>query len=110
MRGNYWKDWNGAVKLQCPSHHLELLGDIYDELIDKFSKTLPRSIDEKAISIADYSRRCADETAGFSCEMAVYVDAYKKLGLLKKFTQFSCRQYKCLEAAYCVDPRTGKFR
>jgi hypothetical protein len=93
----------------CPSHKLDLLGDVYDELIGGFSKTLPRSLDAKAKAIASYSRRCADETVGFSCEMAVYVDAYKRLGLLTKFTAFACDKYKCIEGAYCVNPRTGKF-
>jgi hypothetical protein len=106
----YWDGWDRAARQQCPSHHLELLGDIYDELISDFSKTLPSSVNEKATAIADYSRQCTDETAGFYCEMSTYIHAYKKLGLLGKFTAFSCYRYKCLEGAYRVDPQTGKFR
>ena len=105
-----WDTWNKSTKQICPSHKLDLLGDVYDDLIGDFSKTLPRSIDAKVNSIAAYSRRCADEKMGFYCEMAVHVDAYEKLGLLKKFATFACSKYKCLEGAYCVDPKTGKFK
>jgi hypothetical protein len=105
----YWDDWANAAKQICPSHNLDMLPDLYDELIGNFSKTLPHTLNAKATAIAAYSRRCADETAGFYCEMAVYVDAYKKPGLLTRFTTFACGKYKCLEVDYCVNPKTGKF-
>jgi hypothetical protein len=47
--------------------------------------------------IADYSHRCSKETAAFSCEMAVHLDAFNKLGLLKRFTTFACHEYKRIE-------------
>jgi hypothetical protein len=105
-----WKKWDHAAKLQCPSLYLELLGNVYDGLIGDFVRALPRDNRPSIDAIADYSQRCREETAGFSCDMAVYVDAFSKLGLLKKFAAFSCDRYKCLEAAYCVDLHTNKLR
>jgi len=57
--------------------------------------------------IADYSKRCANEQTGFSCEMAVHLDAYNKLGLLDRFTAaFGCRYYRCEEVSLCTRDRS----
>ena len=109
VRGGYWDEWHDAARRACPSHHLEGLPDVYDELIGAFVQTLPREVQRKASAIASYSQRCADETMGFYCEMAVYVDAFRRLRLLDDFAAFSCKRYKCIELSYCVAPRTGKF-
>ena len=103
--GNGWDVWLSELKRQCPSHHIEWVFDAgYDALLGGFEQTLPPSTRRKAEDIEDYSHRCAKETMGFACEMSVGLDAYIKLGLLKKFVTFGCRQYRCSEIAMCTGP------
>ena len=104
-----WDAWNKATAKQCPSHHLEMLGGVYDTLIDGFATTLSRDQNEKSDKIANYKVRCADEEFGFDCYGAVYMDAYKRLGVLDRLAAYACHRYKCLGGALCVDPRTGKL-
>jgi hypothetical protein len=98
-----WANWGRELSLQCPAHHVDWICDsCYDELIGGFSATLPAAINRKAARIADYSHRCAQEWMGFSCEMTVYLDAFRRLGLLKRFTAFGCKTYRCEEVAMCT--------
>jgi hypothetical protein len=100
-----WARWEHELRRQCPSHHVDwICGDCYDDLIGGFSATLPAATRRKSEQIADYSRRCARETMGFSCEMAVYLDAFRRLGLLKRFTAFGCNAYRCEDVAICAGP------
>ncbi len=101
--------WDIAVARKCPFHHFERMGDgLYDEILGKFEGTLPRSDQSRINKIADYSHRCRSEIAGFSCEMAVHVDAMRRLGLLGRFVAYGCAHYTCPSAAYCIP--TGKTR
>lgn len=98
-----WKTWERDLHRQCPTNHVDwIYDDGYDELVGGFVQTLPPSTQRKISSIADYARRCSKETAGFSCEMFVHLDAFNKLGLLKRFTAFGCRHYKCEDLALCT--------
>lgn len=100
---NVWNMWTQDLQRQCPSNHVDwIAGDFYDELVTAFVQTLPPSSQRKISSIADYSRRCADEKMGFSCEMSVHLDAFNRLGLLKRFAAFGCHRYKCEEPALCA--------
>jgi len=98
-----WSDWRSEVRRQCPSHHIEWIADGgYDALVDGFAQTLPLATQEKIAQIADYSYRCSYEQAGFSCEMAVHLDAFIRLGLLKQFASYGCGHWKCVEPAVCT--------
>jgi hypothetical protein len=100
---NVWKTWARESHQQCPANHLSWIsGGLYDELLDGFIHTLPSATQRKISSIADYSHRCSEVTAGFSCEMGVHLDAFNKLGLMKRFAAFACHQYKCTEPALCT--------
>src|SRR5262249_25094243 len=102
-----WDDWYKKTKQSCPDHHLELLaGYDYDELPDSFISTFPATTQKAILKTANYSRRCAQETMGFYCEMAVDLDAFKKMGLLNSFVAFACASRKCTEAATCT--RSGR--
>ena len=95
--------WEAAVARQCPSRHLEWMCDgCYDDFLDGFERTLPKATQSKIHKIADYSRRCREDVAGFSCEMAVHVDAMRRLGLFKRFVNYSCAEYSCSFAAHCT--------
>ncbi len=98
-----WKMWMSDLRQQCPSSHVDwICGDCYDDLVGAFVQTLPSSTQQKISSIADYSRRCAEEKMGFSCEMFVHLDAFNRLRLLKRFTAFGCHRYRCEEPALCT--------
>ena len=100
---NIWKTWERDLHRQCPENHVDWIADGgYDDLLGDFIDKLPASTQRRIAAIADYSRRCSKETAGFSCEMAVHLDAFNKLGLLKQFTAFGCHRYKCTEPALCA--------
>ncbi len=101
--------WDAAVARQCPSRHFERMGDgLYDEIIGKFEGTLPSSEQSRISQIADYPHRCKSEIAGFGCEMAVHVDAMRRLGLLDRFVAYGCSHYTCPDVAYCIP--VGKRR
>src|ERR1700761_2725398 len=86
-----WDDWSALLGRTCPSYHVELISDNdHDELIGGFFRTLPAATQGKVNAIADYNRRCSKETMGFYCEMAVDLDAFERLGLLKRFAGFAC--------------------
>jgi hypothetical protein len=101
--GDLWKRWEREVRRQCPANHVEWLADgAHDELLTDFAKTLPRATQKRVDAIADYAHRCADAQIGFYCEMRVHLDAFERLGLLRRFAVFACRRYKCSEPAFCV--------
>ncbi len=101
-----WKDWEAEWRRQCPSNHLEWFPDgSTDDLLGDFYQTLSPSLQHKVSAIADYSRRCSMEEIGFACEMSINLDAFNKLGLLKRFTAFACHHYKCVEASLCTLPK-----
>ena len=95
--------WEAAAEARCPAHHLEWTCDgCWDDFLAAFEATLPKSTQGKILKIADYSRRCAKEVAGFSCEMSMHVDAMHRLGLLRRFVAYGCAHYTCEYAASCT--------
>jgi hypothetical protein len=97
------RTWEAAVKTRCPTHHLEWICDgCWDDFLADFEQTLSNTTQGRISKIADYSRRCAKEEVGFSCEMSVHVDAMNRLGLLKRFVAYGCAHYSCEEAAICT--------
>jgi hypothetical protein len=95
-------NWDTAVEARCPAHHLEWTSDgAWDDFLADFEQTLPKIKQGEILKIADYSSRCANEVAGFSCEMSVHVDAMKRLGLLTQFVAWGCKHYSCRELADC---------
>jgi hypothetical protein len=100
---NAWTTWERELHRQCPKNHVDWIVDGgYDDLLRGFLHTLPISTQQRVSAIADYSRRCSEATIGFSCEMGVHLDAFSRLSLLKHFTAFGCRRYKCEEPALCT--------
>lgn len=99
----YWTAWERELRRQCPANHVEWLSDAgRDELVSDFVTTLPAATQKKISSIANVSRRCAEQTAGFSCEVSVHLDAFIQLKLLKRFTVFACHRYSCTEPIVCT--------
>lgn len=97
-----WKIWEAELQRQCPNNHVEWICDgCYDDLLADFIQTLPPAAQQKISTIADYTNRCAMEIGGFSCEMSVNLDAFRKLGLMKQFVAFGCQHYKCEAASLC---------
>ncbi len=105
------RPWDIAVAKRCPSRHFEWMGEgLFDEIIGGFVRTLPRSEQSRITLIADYSHRCKSEEFGFSCEMAVYSDAMRRLGLLDRFAAYGCSHYICTDIAYCDRASKTKAR
>jgi len=100
---NAWQAWEYELHRQCPSRHVEWIGDGgYDELLVEFDKTLPPHTRSRILNIAEkeMDRACAG-TEGFSCEMSEYLDIFQRLRLLTRFTRFGCTRVKCEEVAIC---------
>jgi hypothetical protein len=98
-----WKVWHAELRRRCPANHVELISDPNQlDLIDAFTRTLPAVTQSRASAMADTTVRCSAEKMGFYCEMAAYLDAFKKLGILDRFATFACHRYKCAEAALCT--------
>jgi hypothetical protein len=98
-----WKKWRQEIRRGCPANHLEWIADgDHDELLANFSKTLHAATQRRIDAIADYALRCSHEQIGFYCEMAVHLDAFNRLGLLRRFAGFACQHYKCTEPAFCT--------
>ena len=97
------RPWEVAVARQCPSRHLERMCDgCYDDFLAGFERALPKATQSKITRLADYQHRCRDEVAGFSCEMAVHLDAMKQLGLFNRFVDYGCTHYTCSYAGHCI--------
>jgi hypothetical protein len=97
-----WALWLAGLAKSCPARHVDWVGDGgYDELIGAFAATLPKPVEAKITALADYEHRCASEKAGFSCEMGVHLDAYRRLHLMRAFVLYGCRNVRCEEAALC---------
>jgi len=101
-----WQNWSNAIHRQCPSHHVDWIGDGgWDDLLGNFHRTLSTRLQrqvrarERAIQT-----RCA-QTNGFSCEMAADLEIYAQLGLANRFVEFGCRHFRCTDIAVCA--RTG---
>jgi hypothetical protein len=111
-RGDYWSAWIKATHALCPHNRLEAVGysDLALDLVDDFDGLLTGQDDKKVQAIADYSKRCRAETGGWTCYLAVHVDAYRRLGLMKKFAAFSCEQYQCDDDGICTSRRRGSGR
>jgi hypothetical protein len=105
-----WKDWEDASHRICPSRHVPWVGDGgYLGLLDAFESTLPNRTRDLIRQRADHPHRCASERAGFSCEMAASLDAYKTLRLLNRFVSFGCGHVRCEEYSLCSQfPRTPR--
>jgi len=98
-----WKHWRDLAGHQCPSHHVDWVGDgEWLRLTVGFESTLTRAQRHRLGSlVASNSGPCAGEVAGFSCEMAVSLNAYDRLGLMGRFTKYTCKTVKCEDAAIC---------
>jgi hypothetical protein len=103
MRGDYWTMWLRASLHRCPENDIESLGmsDEALDLVDGFVGTLSRQDRERIKNIADYSNRCRQETMGFTCYLAVHVDAFRRRGLLSRFAAFGCENYRCNKDRIC---------
>jgi hypothetical protein len=98
-----WRLWHRELKLWCPSHHVDwICEDCYIDLIEDFNRTLPKRLHRKVTAIADTSHPCANEVAGFSCEMTAHLIAVDRLGLMTRFARFGCRRYRCSEGSVCT--------
>ena len=98
-----WQDWEMQSRLRCPAHHVErLCEECYIDVLDKFDATLSRKMQQRVAKLADTSRVCKDEVAGFSCEMSASLAAYEKLGLMPDFIQFGCDHISCEEDSGCA--------
>jgi hypothetical protein len=97
-----WREWQHLSEVRCPSHHVDwMCGDCQLNVIEAFDATLSDQQRRKVALVADIKTRCAKETMGFGCEFVSSLDAYNKLGLMKRFVQFGCAAVKCEEAALC---------
>jgi hypothetical protein len=103
-----WSAWQRELNRACPDNHVDWICDgCIDEFLADFTKTLSSDTQRKIAKIADYSHRCARETAGFYCEMSADLNAFRRLGLLRKFVDYGCRHYKCYEPALCTELDTS---
>ena len=103
-----WQAWEYDLHRRCPSNHVEWVADGgYDELLGAFESSLPTPTQKKIARIVDYDHRCADEKAGFSCEMAMSLDAFRRLGLLELFVEFGCAHVKCEDVALCGESQAS---
>jgi hypothetical protein len=97
-----WDQYNDATHRACPSHHIEDFTDAeYDTVLDHFLEKYPEGARKRIAKIVDYPKTCARETAGFSCEFSAHLAAFKQFGLFDKFVSYSCRHWRCEEAAIC---------
>ncbi len=96
-----WKDWQALLQKSCPTRHVDWTCDgCWTQLTGAFEDTLAAA-DQRKISRVRDVRACEQETIGFSCEMGASLDAYKRVGLLRRFVTFGCRAVKCEEVALC---------
>jgi hypothetical protein len=99
---NAWESWEAALARDCPERHVDWVCDgCWDDLIAAFQATLPRRSAARVNAVADERRVRREERIGFSCEMGAYLKAWRRLGLLERFTRWGCKAVKCEEGALC---------
>jgi hypothetical protein len=98
-----WAKWEHELHRQCPSHHVNWIdGGLYDDLVGGFDNRLPTATRRKIQRITTpYDRQCED-AEGYTCEMATYLNAVERVGLLRRFTAFSCKAYRCKDITNCT--------
>ena len=103
MNDASWEHWREFAARDCPTHHVDWVCDgCYLRLTVGFENTLTKGERHRLDRlVADNSGPCADEIAGFSCEMAVSLKAYDSLSLMPRFAKYTCRSVKCEDAAIC---------
>jgi hypothetical protein len=100
-----WRAWESQLRHRCPGRHVDWIPDgSYDDVIASYQATLSPRLQREARRIAAYSDRCAQETAGFSCEWAAYIHAYWRLGRLPEFAAWTCRHVRCEDVTICQVP------
>ncbi|HLJ62527.1 MAG TPA: hypothetical protein VKT70_00365 [Stellaceae bacterium] len=98
---NPWKQWFALLHHACPRNHVDWTCDgSWMDLIGAFEETLDTADQERIAHFRDY-RRCESEVMGFSCEMAVSLEAYQQTKLMRRFVAFGCQAVKCEEPALC---------
>jgi hypothetical protein len=97
-----WAVWSRNLKQMCPGRRVEWVEDGgYLDLLYAFEATLPEKMRDLVRRTGDINSRCSDEKIGFSCEMSVSLETYKRLGLMRRFVAFGCREVRCEEPALC---------
>jgi hypothetical protein len=107
---DYFGMWIRASHRQCPGNYVvwEGLSDDAMNLVGGFLATLSPSDVKKVQHIADAGDRCRGEEIGFACELSVYVDGFRRFGLLKRFTKFGCDTYDCDKDGLCKTFPAGR--
>ena len=96
-----WRHWEALLYRACPGRHVDSICDGCGlDLIGGFEDTLGAS-DRRRISRVRDFRPCKGELFGFSCEMAVSLQAYERTRLLRRFVAYGCRAVKCEELGSC---------
>ena len=95
-----WADFYHDAKLTCPSHHLEWLPDVWADLPGEFEHTLAPALRRRVSRSEDFGA-CAKEKIGFDCEGSVSLTAYRRAGILHRFTQYACNRFVCTEGSVC---------
>jgi hypothetical protein len=97
-----WAGWYRDLEVLCPAHHVEwLYGAAYQPLYEGFDATLAAADRKRVEILASAQQFCANERIGHSCQLGRRLEAYHRMGLAKKFAQYSCRQVVCEEGALC---------
>jgi len=96
-----WDHWRSLLQQVCPSHHVNWACDsCWTQITGAFEDTL-KPAERRAIQSVIDPHACDSEEMGHSCEMGEALQAYERLGLLKRFTAHSCKIVKCEEPALC---------
>ena|SRR5579862_9246634 len=99
-----WAVYNRSLEQSCPGRHVDWVFDGgYGDLLFAFELTLPAQTRGKIMQVADLKHRCASETIGFACEFGWSLEAYRRLGVLKRFVSYGCDHVRCEEAALCSE-------
>jgi len=83
----------------CPSHHVDWSCEsCWTQITGAFEDTL-KLTERREIQSAIKPHACDSEEIGVSCGMGEALQAYEQLGLLRRFTAYSCKIVKCEEPA-----------
>jgi hypothetical protein len=104
--------WHSILNNRCPGHHIDdwMPGRNQDDLIDEFEMSLPSRDKETLAKASDRNNICVDaEYDGANwCERIVDIHVLRKAHLLRRFTDYACGQFICLEPAVCERRKTHK--
>lgn len=100
--------WTSGMHRLCPANHGEWLveASAYDAL-DEFFESLPPRVRSR-IDAMENGHACDGVSAGFTCMTYDELRVLRRLHLMHRLVDFSCKHVKCGDVGLCETDRPSR--